>query len=86
VSPVRRFPAPAAFFDSISANSLRTAALLRAQTAENLSRIRAGAEDEARGYSLADGTVEFPCAPRQHRQILKGPHRWAAHHPRARHL
>jgi len=59
------------FFDGISPITVRTAALLCGQTAENLSRIRATAEDEARNYSLADGTVEFARAPRQHTQILR---------------
>jgi hypothetical protein len=70
-SPVWRFPAPDDFFDGISPITVRTAALLCGQTAENLSRIRATAEDEARNYSLADGTVEFARAPRQHTQILR---------------
>ena len=86
VPQVWRLPSPAAFFDGISASTVRTAALPRAQTAENLARIRAAAEAETQDYSLAGGTVAFACAPRQHTQILKGPRRSAAHHPGARHL
>ena len=60
VPQVWRFPSPAAFFDGISASTVRTAALLRAQTAENLAKIRAAAESETRNYSLADGTIALP--------------------------
>ena len=60
VPQIWRFPSAAAFFDGISASTVRTAALLRAQTPENLARIRAAAESEARNYSLADATIELP--------------------------
>jgi SAM-dependent methyltransferase len=60
VPQVWRFPSAAAFFDGISASTVRTAALLRAQTPENLARIRAAAESEARNYSIANGTIELP--------------------------
>ncbi len=55
-----RFPSAAAFFDAISASTVRTAALLRAQTPENLSKIRAEAERETSEYSRAGGSVELP--------------------------
>ncbi len=54
------FPSPAAFFDGISASTVRTAALLRAQTPENLAKIRAAVESETRNYCLANGTIELP--------------------------
>lgn len=60
VPQVWRFTSAAAFFNGISASTVRTAALLRAQTPENLARIRSAAESEARNYSLADGTIELP--------------------------
>lgn len=55
-----RFPSPAAFFDGISTSTVRTAALLRAQTPENLAKIRAAVESETRSFSLPDGTIELP--------------------------
>lgn len=60
VPQVWRFPSAAAFFDGISTSTVRTAALLRAQTPENLKKIRAQAEREANGYSHANGTIELP--------------------------
>lgn len=54
------FPSPAAYFDGISASTVRTAALLRAQTPDQLAKIRAAAEGEARGFATAAGTVELP--------------------------
>ncbi|MBC8006777.1 MAG: methyltransferase domain-containing protein [Prolixibacteraceae bacterium] len=60
VPQVWRFPSAAAFFDGISASTVRTAALLRSQTPANLARIRAAAESETRNYSLANGTIELP--------------------------
>lgn len=55
-----RFPSAVAFFDGISASTVRTAALLRAQTAQNLARIRVEAEREAATYARADGSIELP--------------------------
>ncbi len=55
-----RFPSAAAFFDGISASTVRTAALLRAQTPQNLARIRAEVEREADRYARADGKIELP--------------------------
>ena len=55
-----RFPSAAAFFDGISASTVRTAALLRAQTPANLAKIRTEVEREAGKYSLADGKIELP--------------------------
>jgi SAM-dependent methyltransferase len=60
VPQVWRFPSPAAFFDGISASTVRTAALLRAQTPENLAKIRAEVERETSKYSRANGTIELP--------------------------
>lgn len=60
VPQVWRFPSPAAFFDGISASTVRTAALLRAQTPDNLAKIRAAVERETSKYSHADGRVELP--------------------------
>ena len=55
-----RFPSAGAFFDGISASTVRTAALLRAQTPENLARVRAEVEREAGRYARADGRIELP--------------------------
>jgi SAM-dependent methyltransferase len=55
-----RFPSAAAFFDGISASTVRTAALLRAQTPENLTMIRAEVERETGTYACADGEIELP--------------------------
>ncbi len=60
VPQVWRFPSPAAFFDGISASTVRTAALLRAQTPENLARIRAEVEQETRNYTVTNGSIELP--------------------------
>lgn len=60
VPQVWRFPSAAAFFDGIGASTVRTAALLRVQTPENLAKIRAVVESETRHYSLANGTIELP--------------------------
>jgi SAM-dependent methyltransferase len=60
VPQVWRFPSAAAFFDGISASTVRTAALLRAQTPENLAKIRAEVERETSKYARADGRVELP--------------------------
>ena len=57
---VWRFPSAAAFFDGISASTVRTAALLRAQTPENLAKIRAEAVRETGRYAGADGKIELP--------------------------
>jgi SAM-dependent methyltransferase len=64
VPQVWRFPSAAAFFDGISASTVRTAALLRAQTPENLAKIRAAVESETRNYSLANGMIELPMPAR----------------------
>ena len=55
-----RFASAAAFFDGISASTVRTAALLRAQTPEKLAKIRAEAEREAGKYSRDGSNVELP--------------------------
>jgi len=60
VPQVWRFPSPAAFFDGISASTVRTAALLCAQSPENLARIRAQVEREANSYASADGGIAIP--------------------------
>lgn len=60
VPQVWHFPSAAAFFDGISASTVRTAALLRAQTPGNLAKIRAEVEREASRYARADGSVELP--------------------------
>jgi len=60
VPQVWRFPSPAAFFDGISASTVRTAALLRAQSPQNLGRIRAQVEREANNYANADGGIGIP--------------------------
>jgi SAM-dependent methyltransferase len=57
---VWRFPSGAAFFDGISASTVRTAALLRAQTPENLAKIRAEVVRETGRYASADGKIELP--------------------------
>jgi SAM-dependent methyltransferase len=55
-----RFPSAGAFFDGISASTVRTAALLRAQTPENLAEIRAEAQREAGKFAVAGGSIELP--------------------------
>ncbi len=60
VSQIWRFASPRAFFEGISASTVRTAALLRAQTPEHLANIRAEAEREASRYTAADGRIELP--------------------------
>ncbi len=55
-----RFASPAAFFEGIGASTVRAAALLRAQTPQNLAKIRAAAEREAGRYTVADGHIELP--------------------------
>lgn len=55
-----RFPSAAAYFDGISASTVRTAALIRAQTPQNLARIRAAAESDAGNYAGKDGAVALP--------------------------
>ena len=60
VPQVWRFSSAGAFFDGISASTVRTAALLRAQTPDNLARIRAQVERETLGHSAPDGSIELP--------------------------
>ena len=60
VPQVWRFPSAAAFFDGIRASTVRTAALLCAQRPENLAKIRAEVEREARNYSQSNATIELP--------------------------
>jgi ubiquinone/menaquinone biosynthesis C-methylase UbiE len=55
-----RFPSAAAFFEGISASTVRTSALLRAQSAERLSRIRTEVENEVNRYALANGSIALP--------------------------
>ena len=55
-----RFPSAAAFFEGISASTVRTSALLRAQSAERLARIRTEVESEVDRYALADGSIALP--------------------------
>ncbi len=57
---VWRLRSPAAFFDGMRASTVRAAALLRAQSAQNLARIRAEVEHEAAAYVVADGGIELP--------------------------
>jgi len=54
------FPSAAAFFDGISASTVRTAALLRAQTPENLAKIRAEVEREAGRYAQSGARIALP--------------------------
>jgi SAM-dependent methyltransferase len=60
VPQVWRFPSATAFFDGIGASTVRTAPLLRAQTPEDLAKIRVAVESESRNYRLANGTIELP--------------------------
>jgi SAM-dependent methyltransferase len=60
VSQVWRFPSAAAYFEGIGASTVRAAALLHAQTPENLAKIRAETEREANRYARADASVEIP--------------------------
>ena len=54
------FPSASSFFDGISASTVRTAALLRAQTPERLARIRAAVESEANRYRVGGAGIELP--------------------------
>lgn len=54
------FPSAAAYFDGISASTVRTAAMLRAQSPANLANIRAAAEGEANTFANASGAVAMP--------------------------
>ncbi|MEO8165334.1 MAG: methyltransferase domain-containing protein [Betaproteobacteria bacterium] len=60
VGQVWRFASTGAFFDGICTSTVRTAALLRAQTPVNLAKIRTEAEREASRYTLADGRIALP--------------------------
>ena len=60
VPQVWRFASAGAFFDGISASTVRTAALLRAQTPGNLAKIRSEVEREANLYADADGSIGLP--------------------------
>jgi hypothetical protein len=60
VPQVWRFPSAAAFFEGISASTVRTAALLRAQSPANLEKIRGEVEREASRYAQADGSIALP--------------------------
>lgn len=55
-----RFASPAAWFDAIEKSTVRTAALLRAQTADARSNIRAAVEHSGISYRRSDGTIEVP--------------------------
>jgi SAM-dependent methyltransferase len=55
-----RLPSPAAFFDGMCASTVRAAALLRAQPAQDLARIRAEVEHQAAAYARDDGSIELP--------------------------
>ena len=55
-----RFPSAAAFFEGISASTVRTAALLRAQAPAPLARIRAEVESEVNRYAPPDGGIALP--------------------------
>jgi SAM-dependent methyltransferase len=54
------FASAAAFFDGISASTVRTGALLRAQSPENLAKINAEVEREANRYAKGDGRIALP--------------------------
>lgn len=60
VAQTWHFASGAAFFDGISASTVRTGALLRAQSPENLANIRAEVEREANRYAHADGGIALP--------------------------
>jgi SAM-dependent methyltransferase len=60
VPQVWRFPSADAFFDGISASTVRTAALLRAQTPQALAKIRAEVIRQASRYAGADGGIALP--------------------------
>ena len=60
VAQTWRFPSAADYFNGISASTVRTAAMLRAQAPANLAKIRAAVEEEARGFASADGAVALP--------------------------
>lgn len=55
-----RLPSPAAYFDGMCASTVRAAALLRAQPAQDLARIRAEAEQQAAAYARDDGSIALP--------------------------
>ncbi|MEO8004509.1 MAG: methyltransferase domain-containing protein [Betaproteobacteria bacterium] len=60
VAQTWHFPSPAAYFDGISTSTVRIAALLNAQTPDQLAKIRAAAEGEAYGFVNPAGIVELP--------------------------
>jgi len=55
-----QFVSAPAFFDGISASTVRTGALLRAQSPKNLANIRAEVEREANRYGAAGGGIALP--------------------------
>jgi SAM-dependent methyltransferase len=55
-----RFDSWQAWFDGVEASTVRTAALLRAQTPQAHAAIRAAIQEEARKYQRPDGRIELP--------------------------
>lgn len=60
VAQVWRFPSADAWIGGMERSTVRTAAILRAQTPQALVRIRALLADCARAYQREDGTLELP--------------------------
>lgn len=55
-----RFPSVTAWIEGVERSTVRTAALLRAQTPEAYSKIRAAVELRGEAYLKSDGRVELP--------------------------
>jgi len=55
-----RFASPAEWFDAIEKSTVRTAALLRAQTTHARSNIRATVQQSGKSHRHSDGTIEVP--------------------------
>lgn len=60
VAQVWRFPCAEAWIEGLERGTVRTAAVLRAQTPQALARIRASLMESARAHQREDGLLELP--------------------------
>ena len=60
VSQTWRFASVTDWIEGVERSTVRTAAILRAQTAQDYSSIRAAVEERGRNYVRSDGRVELP--------------------------
>lgn len=60
ISQTWRFPSVTAWIEGVERSTVRTAAILRAQTPQAYSNIRAAVEERGRSYVGAGGRVELP--------------------------